>query len=400
MANITQLNTRLITRHDTEANWLANDPTLMAGEIAITDPDDSHPVARFKVGVDNIKTWRQIDYCFNTEELLDKINNIKPTTENTYFTEDMTVTYQFGKYAPDSTGSVVVPTKDKSVYEALLDAFAEAKEPTVDQPSVSISASGGSKEVGETFALPTATLKIDDVGSYQYGSKDAADIKYDPAETGVTFAAGDITLSCGSKSVSNEASMDKGDTLTLTAEGSNTTYGDTAVSFTFTATAKHTESDRVPLNNLGSKVAGLQIVSGSTTVANKVVSFTGYRKPFWGYKLTADSVDVVDVDGKCILTSDQIRGLQKNGGTVRDLPTSYKVPKDTKQVFFAAKKGTKSSLTVKNVTKEPATSVACTKYTDVSVAGANGAASTAYDVWVINLDAAFTGETSLSLTWA
>jgi hypothetical protein len=151
---------------------------------------------------------------------------------------------------------------------------------------------------------------------------------------------------------------------------------------------------------LGTKVPGKQIVTGATTVENKVISFTGYRKPFWGYKLTADAIDVADASGACLLTSAQIRGLQKSGTSVANLPTSYKVPKDTKQVFFAAKKGTKSSLTVKNVTKEPATSVACTKYTDVSVAGANNAASTAYDVWVINLDAAFTGETSLSLTWA
>ena len=392
MANITELKTRIVTRHDTEENWRSNNPTLMPGEIAITDPEDINQPAKIKVGFDGVTHWADIPYCVNTEELLDKINNIKPTTENTYFTEDMTVTYQFGKYAPDSTGNVVVPTKDKSVYEALLDAFAEAKEPTVDQPSVSISASGGSKEVGETFALPTATLKIEDVGSYQYGSKDAADIKYDPAETGVTFAAGDVTLSCGSKSVSNEASMDKGDTLTLTADGSNTTYGDSAVSFTFTATAKHTDSDRVPLNNLGSKVPALQISAKSISVTSATATFTGIRKCFYGYKSTDNALS-----DPTTITSAQVRTL----GNIKDsIPSSFEVPVGTKQVYFLAKAGkyTKTlSITDGNALDAP---VACKKVASgVQVEGANSYAATAYDLWYVNLDGSFGKVGKLKLAW-
>lgn len=392
MANITELKTRIVTRHDTEENWRSNNPTLMPGEIAITDPEDSNQPAKIKVGFDGVTHWADIPYCVNTEELLDKINNIKPTTENTYFTEDMTVTYQFGKYAPDSTGSVVVPTKDKSVYEALLDAFAEAKEPTVDQPSVSISASGGSKEVGETFALPTATLKIDDVGSYQYGSKDAADIKYDPAETGVTFAAGDITLSCGSKSVSNESAMVKNSTLSLKADGSDTTYGDTAINFTFSATAKHTESDRVPLNNLGSKVAAKQIATGTTTVSSKTATFTGIRKCFYGYKSVAGALSAPTA-----ITSAEVRAL----GNIKDsLPSSLDVPVGTKQVYFLAKAGkyTKTlSITDANALNAP---VSCTKVASgVQVEGANSYAATAYDMWYIDLDGSFGKAGKLNLAW-
>lgn len=391
MANIKELYTRIVTRNDTEANWLTNDPPLMKGEIAITVADELHPAARFKVG-DGINTWSGIPYCFDVEDLLDKINNIKPTTENTYFTEDMTVTYAFGKYAPDATGSVVVPTKDKSVYEALLDAFAEAKDPEVDVPSVSISVSGGSKEVGETFALPTATLKIDDVGSYQYGSKDASDIKYESDETGVTFAVGDVTLTCGDKSVSNESVMKKGSTLLLTADGSDTTYGDTAITFTFSASAKHTESDRVPLNNLGSKVPGKQISTGTTTVSNKTATFTGIRKCFYGYKSVDDALS-----DPTAITSAQVRAL----GNIKDsLPSSLDVPVGTKQVFFLAKAGkhTKTlSVTDANALNAP---VACTKVSSgVQVEGANSYTATAYDLWYINLDGSFGKAGKLNLAW-
>ena len=53
MAEIKELNTRLITRNDTEANWIKNDPVLMPGEIAISisekTADGSYTMPKFKV---------------------------------------------------------------------------------------------------------------------------------------------------------------------------------------------------------------------------------------------------------------------------------------------------------------------------------------------------------------
>lgn len=414
MAEIRELNTRLITRNDTEANWRANDPVLMPGEIAISiseqTSDGSYTMPKFKVGISDgtvegipAVKWSEIDYCLDTADLVDKINNIKPTTANTYFTEDMTVTYAFGKYTPDESGSVTVPTKDKSVYDALLDAFAEPKNPSVDKPSVSISVSGGSGEVGTTFSYPTATLKIDDVGSYTYGSKDANNVKYDADDTGVVFAAGAVTLKNGDdNTVTNEAEMTTGSKLTLQAKAGETTYGDTAISYTFTGTASYTESDRVPVNNLGTKVPDLQISSAAATVASKTATFSGYRKCFWGYRLVADALA-----DPAAITSAQVRDskiLEKSGTS---LPSTYEVPVGTKQVFFLAKKGTKSSLSITdgNALNAP---VACEKVagggtidaqTGVWVEGANGYAATAYDLWYVNLDGSFGKAGKLNLTW-
>lgn len=414
MAEIKELNTRLITRNDTEANWIANDPVLMPGEIAITisekAADGSFTLPRFKVGISDGTVegipavhWSEIDYCLDTTDLINKINNIKPTTSNTYFTEDMTVTYKFGKYEPDASGSVVVPTKDKSVYDALLDAFAEAKDPSVDYPTVTISVSGGSGEVGTTFTRPTATLKIDDVGSYTYGSKDANNVKYGAADTGVVFDIGDVVLKNGDENtVTNTAEMKKDSTLTLQAVAGETTYGDSAIKYTFTGTASYTESDRVPVNNLGTKVPAKQIVSGSATVASQTATFSGYRKCFWGYRLAADALE-----NPAAITSAQVRDasiIQKSGTS---LPTSYDVPVGTKQVFFLAKKGTKSSLSITdgNALNAP---VACEKVagggtidapTGVWVEGANSYAATAYDLWYVNLDGSFGKAGKLNLTW-
>lgn len=413
MAEIKELNTRLITRNDTEANWIAQNPVLMPGEIAISisekTADGSYTLPKFKVGISDGSVegipavrWSEIEYCLDPADLANQIANIRPTTENTYFTDDMTVTYTFGKYAPDSTGSVVVPTKDKSVYEALLDAFAEAKNPSVDSPSVSISVSGGSGEVGTTFTRPTATLKIDDVGSYTYGSKDGADTKYGADDTGVVFAANAVTLTCGDASVSNESVMKKGNTITLQASAGDTTYGDSSITYKFTGTAAYTESDRVPVNNLGTKVPDLQITSGSATVSDKTATFSGYRKCFWGYRLVADALaDPANI------TSAQVRDskiIEKSGTS---LPTSYDVPVGTKQVFFLAKKGTKSSLTITDANALNAP-VACEKVagggtidaqTGVWVEGANGYVATAYDLWYVNLDGSFGKAGKLTLTW-
>lgn len=414
MAEIRELNTRLITRNDTEANWIANDPVLMSGEIAISisekTADGSYTMPKFKVGISDgtvegvpAVKWSEIDYCLDTADLIEKINNIRPTTANTYFTEDMTVTYAFGKYTPDSTGSVTVPTKDKSVYDALLDAFAEAKDPTVDYPSVSISVSGGSGEVGTTFTRPTATLKIDDVGSYTYGSKDANDVKYDAAATGVVFAVGDVVLKNGDdNTTTNEAAMEKGSTITLQAAAGETTYGDTAIKYTFTGTASYTESDRVPVNNLGTKVPNLQISSAAATVESKTATFTGKRKCFWGYRLVADALA-----DPAAITSAQVRDSKILEKSDYSLPTTYDVPFGTKQVFFLAKKGTKTSLSITdgNALNAP---VACEKVagggtTDAKVGvwveGANGYAATAYDLWYVNLDGSFGKAGKLNLTW-
>lgn len=404
MAEIKELHTRLITRNDTEANWIKNDPVLMPGEIAISISeklaDGSYSMPRFKVGISDgtvegfpAVKWSEIDYCLDTAELIERINNIQPTAENTVFNTDMTVTYKFGKYEPDSTGSITVPTSGKTVYEALLDAFAEAKDPSVDYPSVSISVSGGTGEVGTTFTRPTATLKIDDVGSYTYGSKDGSDNKYDAADTGVVFAIGDVTLKRGDdNTISNETAMVKDSTLKLQANSGETTYGDSAISYTFTATASYTASDRVPVNNLGAKKPDLQIGDGSATVTSQTAKFTGVRKCFYGYKLAADALT-----DPTAITSAQVRAL----GNIKDsIPSSYEVPAGTKQVYFLAKAGkyTKTlSITDDNALGAP---VACKKVASgVQVNGANDYAATGYDLWYVNLDGSFGKAGKLILAW-
>ena len=100
------------------------------------------------------------------------------------------------------------------------------------------------------------------------------------------------------------------------------------------------------------------------------------------------------------ITSEQVRALQENGSSTDGLPTEYTIPADTKQVYFLAKAGTKTSITVKNTSALNAP-VAFTKVASgVNVKGANDYDAVAYDLWYANFDAGTSGEAVLAITWA
>ena len=146
-----------------------------------------------------------------------------------------------------------------------------------DKPNASISASGGSGEVGSEYTVPTATLKITDVGSYEYGDK----------ATGITFAVGSVKLAEGADPVTatnyktNDSVMAKDSTITLKASGDKVLYADTSKSYTFSGTASY-EAGKVPVTNLGNEYASAQIPAGDVTIDDKTVTFSGYRYAFAG----------------------------------------------------------------------------------------------------------------------
>lgn len=146
-----------------------------------------------------------------------------------------------------------------------------------NKPTASISASGGSGEVGTEYTVPTATLKIDGVGSYQYGD----------TSTGITFAIGDVKLAEGADPeaatnyVVNTSVMAANSTMTLKASGDKALYGDTSKSYTFSGTGSYS-AGKVPVTNLGNEYAAAQIPAGSVAIADKTVTFSGYRYAFAG----------------------------------------------------------------------------------------------------------------------
>jgi hypothetical protein len=153
-----------------------------------------------------------------------------------------------------------------------------------DKPNAEITASGNSGEVGTTYSAPVATLKITDVGSYEYGDK----------ATDITFAIGSVKIAEGAdpatanNTKTNESVMIKDSTLKLTA-GAGGMYSDTSKSYTFSGTASY-GAGKVPVTNLGNAYADAQIPAGEVEIADKTITFSGYRYAFAGGS-TAATVD-------------------------------------------------------------------------------------------------------------
>lgn len=57
MAN-KEIRVKIQDAYDTEANWIANDPVLLSGQVAFS----SDKYGKYKVG-DGIKTWNQLEYA-------------------------------------------------------------------------------------------------------------------------------------------------------------------------------------------------------------------------------------------------------------------------------------------------------------------------------------------------
>jgi hypothetical protein len=263
-----ELQTRIILRNDSTANWeavKANDSSiLLKGEVGVEfnpDATSTGTITKFKIG-DGVHKWEDLPYYEET------------------FENDFIFTSQFGKYTPDSTGSVTVAAKGKTMSELLTDAYStEDTDFDVTVPYITLTAGSGqgykSYEVG-TSVSPTYSITFN-AGSYPYGP-----------DTGVTTKAYSATFN--------------GETLT----GASGTFAETVVTDGFnqrvSASATYNAATASPNSNLGNPVDSKKIGEGQTEA--KYGSYlTSYRSIFYGY-VTKELAD---------LTSDDIRGLT-NGG--------------------------------------------------------------------------------------
>lgn len=119
------------------------------------------------------------------------------STDDIVFTEDLVFTYQFGKYTPVG-GKVTVPAKDKTLTELLNDAFAEDQNPTVTQPSVTLTAAKiKAYEVG-TKVSPDYSAVLNP-GSYEF----------EPKATGIVASAWKVTNTDGGEKTTASGTFDE-----------------------------------------------------------------------------------------------------------------------------------------------------------------------------------------------
>jgi len=400
------LKTRLQLKTDTTANWNTNSSfVLKRGEAGVEITVDGKQL--IKIG-DGTKTWEQLGYSSVTsdeilkmisdnednvyvataqkeEEDLDALGKVATApkkgdigivkrtfatdkvshtayvyngsqwevadgnynADNVYFDSDLTITAQVGVQKPDASGSKTLATTGKNVKQVLDLLFAEEKNPSITQPTVTVnSTSMGAKEVG-TNVTPNYSAVLN-AGKYEFG----------PA-TGIAAKTWAVTDNKG-----GSASTATGNFAQLQVED-DTNYSITAVA--------NYDAGAIPKTNLGNEYAAGQIKAGSKTGTKG--SITGYRNSFYGTLTNKDAIDGTVVRG---LTGKSNKALRK-GDTF-----TFAIPVGALRVVIAypATLGDiKSVLDINGLNAEIKSGF--TKQ-EVQVEGANGYKAIAYNVY--NLD--------------
>lgn len=274
---------------------------------------------------------------------------------NVYFDDDLTYTAAIGVLAKPS-GSAKISAKGKSVKEVFASILAQEANPSKTLPAVSFNSQSGfgTFEIGTKKNLSyNASLSA---GSYTYG----------PA-TGIT--AQSWSVSC--TGVADAKTTATGTFENIVAEAS---------AKTITATATYNEGT-VPKTNLGNEYPAGKIVAGSASKTSN--SLVGVRYMFWGPVTT-------DIE----LNSANIRALAHKEGSASKALTTFGAGAGAKKVVVAVPAGKKiTKVIMPSALNADVTALFVKQGAQVDVEGAEGYAAAKYDVYVYQPASIDSGET-------
>lgn len=455
------INTRIVLRNDSLANWQKSSKVLLQGEVALAKRTDGS----FEVRVgDGTKTWSQLSatgfghtdyyakstfeelsaitdapngsvgvvteeiaggtsktaYTFNAIEKRWEAMDGNYSAENVYFQDDITCAGDYtrvGNVTKTSNATTSTLTaKGKSLADIMTKIFTQeiagtkTKDPSASGAWLKGKVNGAGDLVTAAKSYEYGTFLTDlefgggvfNKGTYSYGPT-----SQQTAASWATTATNGVTVATGA--ASNAGTLDTVVIGDQGADADNDLIKDykTVASVQVTETATYATDTVSAYTNLGKDdsprynhdmdpvVADVVIPGGTKSTASGI--FSGYRKPFWGYVLASETQLAAGA-----LTSANVRSLRNSGTSAAGLPATYVVPAGTKQIFFAAKAGTKSSITVNDANALNAPVSFTKKASGVKVEGANGYTAVAYDYWFCELDSA-TGAgkaMDLRITWA
>lgn len=241
--------------------------------------------------------------------------------------------------------------------------FVKIIQPTIKQPSISISANGAKSVEAGTQVNITVTPTFNP-GSYTYG----------PA-TGVTLQTYTLqqNLKGSTTTIVDAASTAEPHTV------QNITIED-GVTIQFNASCTHTAGAQ-PLDNSGAPATVQGIQAGTKSVSNQQ-AFSGFRKYFYGCKTTI--TETVD--------SAYIRGLTGSNGAYNNNSWNINVPEGTKEITIAVEDGKtlRNILYVEGMNTDVLSTFTMTK---VPVEGANGFTAKNYNVYRVEVPGGLTART-------
>ena len=336
-----EIKTRIILRNDTAENWENSEVKLKKGESAVEIVDGK---AKLKIATADDQSFASAAYVggaeanvFQVELAADEtdieaaISKVVGSTElavgdiaivkagiagdkksytsyvwdganwvatdgnysaaNVYTNDNITLAGTYSSIGNFSKGKVVsAGTSLQSLLTEMLSQRIQPGNPTAPTATITATGDDGGKEVGDTYTKPTATITVT-TGSYTN----------EGTSTGVKYLANNVTVAYGADpdtatyKVTNSAELGNGGTVSIAAStyapgATSASYTDNSVSYTFSGKA-HNEAGNVAKDNLGSNSnPEKKIAAGDLTVADKSVSFRGYRKMFVG-NTTATTLD-------------------------------------------------------------------------------------------------------------
>lgn len=332
MANTSPINTRIILKNDELSNWNESILVLKPGEVALARREDGSYEMRignglstwselgnqnFKLSADQViglkDTMSQLStthyettgdisaltgsfnngdtavekktigttedgkelisytaYVYDTSLSDWKAMDGNYSAENVYFKDNITLAGSYTSVGNIALSSGTLSAAGKSMKSLMEEIFTKELDPSNSKPSITLTTSGANAEVGTTYTVPAATLKLTSVGSYTYG----------PA-TGITVPATSAIVRCTTEgtSESNDTALGLNGTVTLPA-GATKTYTDGNTTYSYSAEATYTDG-AIPVTNLGKQYAAAQIKSNKLTKTTSA-TMTGWRRMFIG----------------------------------------------------------------------------------------------------------------------
>ena len=278
--------------------------------------------------------------------------------ENVYFPEDLITTAAIGNITL-TNGQATISAAGKNLKDVWNTIFVKEKNPSITQPSVSVSApQNKAYEVGTTVT-PTYTATLN-AGSYQYG----------PA-TGITATNWSVTDSASHSADTNSGSFDA-----FVVEDST--------NYIITATAEYGDG-AIPVTNIGSEYAGGQIKAGSKSASSAAV--TGFRCGFYGTLTNKNS-----------LTSDSIRGLTAVNSPSAGKVLNLSVPVGAMRVVIAYPATIRDLTSVLDTNGMNAEIKSAFTMSQIDVEGANNYTAIPYKVYVMDFATANDTANTLKVT--
>ena len=361
-----ELKTRIVLRNDSTSNWdsaVANagdtGVVLLKGELGVEFTADNK--VKVKVG-DGVTKWESLPYFGGEEGKTFQVGSIDEITDtdlavgdtaivktlisgdkysytgyvyngsdwaamdgnysakNVYFDSDLTMTQTFGKYAVSSTvPNVTIEAEGMSLYDLLMDAYSEKKNPSKTAPKVTgfnVTGNGASTtsfEVGTT--VTPQWVSTFNAGSYTYKSSVSNETITPVAGTGVKATAWEVKQGSnviGTTEDGTASSFIIGDGVTDKVSGT--------VSYSITADYSDGNYALTNLNTLPD--SEVRIAAGTTEAASDTLTYV--RKMF-GAGTSAETVDSAVIRG--------MKGTTASAVT-NSAPFEFKaVAGDTKVVF-------------------------------------------------------------------